>query len=218
MNLIFLGPPGSGKGTQSRLVKDRREIMILSTGEMLRSAIASGSEIGKKVETVMAAGQYVPDDIMISMIADRIEEPDCRKGFILDGFPRTTRQAEALDGMLKSRGLQLDGVIEMQIDEEELVRRIVGRFSCTKCGAGYHMEFQKPKVDGVCDVCGSTEFSRRPDDNVETVKARLETYRQQTSPLLPYYCAKGVLKTVDAIAEIEEVARQVESALTELAC
>jgi adenylate kinase len=211
VNLILLGPPGAGKGTQARKLQDDRGLVQLSTGDMLRAAVKSGSEIGRKAKAIMDAGKLVPDDIMISMIEERIGQPDCRKGFILDGFPRTAAQAEALDVMLARKGLKLDHVIEMAVDEAVLTRRIVGRYTCAKCGAGYHDTFQMPKVAGVCDICGSREFTRRADDNAETVRTRLEAYRAQTAPILPYYRAKGVLKSVDGMAAIEEVGRQIGS-------
>ena len=210
MNLILLGPPGAGKGTQAQELERRHSLVQLSTGDMLRATIASGSDLGKKLKEIVESGALVPDDIMIRMIAERIAEPDCKNGFILDGFPRTTAQAEALDKMLSDKGLELDHVIEMAVDADVLAKRIGGRFSCAKCGAGYHDEFQKPAVDGVCDHCGSREFSRRADDNPETVKARLEAYEKQTAPLLPYYRNKGQLRSVDAMASIEDVTREIE--------
>lgn len=213
MNIILLGPPGAGKGTQAKRIEDSRGLVQLSTGDMLRAAVASGSPLGCQAKEVMDAGMLMPDDLMIQMIAERIDQPDCKNGFILDGFPRTTRQAEALDEMLAGKGLRLHAVIEMQVDEEALVERITGRFSCAKCGAGYHDKFQKPKRAGVCDSCGGTEFKRRADDTEETVRTRLEAYRAQTAPILPYYRAKGVLQSVDGMAEIGEVTRQIEAKL-----
>ncbi|HMA16072.1 MAG: adenylate kinase [Bacteroidota bacterium] len=215
MNIILLGPPGAGKGTQAKRLEKRHNLVQLSTGDMLRAAVASGSELGRKAKSIMDAGHLVPDDLMIAMISDRIDQADCANGFILDGFPRTTPQAEALDRMLAEKGLKLDSVIEMKVDEEVLVDRITGRFTCATCGAGYHERYQKPKVAGVCDNCGGTEFKRRPDDNEETVRTRMAAYRQQTAPILPYYRQKGVLQAVDGMASIDEVTRQLEGVLAE---
>jgi len=213
MRLILLGPPGAGKGTQARKLQDERGLTQLSTGDMLRAAVKSDSEIGKRAKAVMDAGKLVSDDIMIAMIEERIAQADCKNGFILDGFPRTESQAQALDAMLARKGLKLDRVIEMAVDEKALTERIIGRYTCARCGAGYHNTFQKPKVAGVCDVCGSKDFTRRADDNAETVKTRLDAYRKQTQPILPYYRAKGVLKQIDGMAEIDEIARQIGRAL-----
>ena len=210
MKLILLGPPGAGKGTQAQELERRHHLIRLSTGEMLRATIASGSEFGKEVREITESGALVPDKIMIRMISERIVQPDCDDGFILDGFPRTTAQAEALDTMLAEKGLKLDHVIELSVDAEVLANRIGGRFSCAKCGAGYHDEFNKPGVDGLCDHCGYQEFTRRADDKPKTVKARLKAYEKLTAPLLPYYRDKGQLRTVDAMAAIEEVTREIE--------
>ena len=213
MNLILLGPPGSGKGTQAQRLQESHGLVQLSTGEMLRVAVASGSELGKQAKNIIEAGELVPDDIMVRMIAERINQPDCADGFILDGFPRTTGQARALDAMLAEKKLPLDYVIEMKVDTKVLTGRITGRYSCARCGAGYHDEFQKPEIEGKCDACGGTEFTRREDDNAETVQARLAAYEEQTAPLLPYYRKMGALRTVDGMAAIDEVTDQIEMVL-----
>jgi adenylate kinase len=213
MNLILLGPPGAGKGTQAKRLEDRHGLVQLSTGDMLRAVVASGVPLGQQAKEIMAAGKLMPDELMIEMIADRISKPDCATGFILDGFPRTVPQAEALDRMLEEKGLKLDHVIEMKVDDAALVERITGRYTCAKCGRGYHDKFETPKVDGVCDVCGSTEFTRRADDNAETVTTRLAAYHKQTAPILPYYKQRGVLETVDGMADIDVVTEQIEALL-----
>ncbi len=213
MRLILLGPPGSGKGTQAQELERRYDLIQLSTGEMLRDAIGSGSELGKKVKDIMESGSLVSDEIVVRMIADRIAHPDCEKGFILDGVPRTTAQAEALETMLEETDRPIDHVIAFDVDKDVLTRRISGRFSCAKCGAGYHDEFKKPERDGTCDLCGGTDFSRRSDDNPETVRARLDAYEAQTAPLLPFYREKGLLRRVDAMAEIKDVTAAIEKIL-----
>ena len=212
MNIVLLGPPGAGKGTQAKRLETKHNMVQLSTGDMLRQVVATGSELGQEAKRVMDAGQLMPDALMIQLISERIDR-DCGDGFILDGFPRTVRQAECLDQMLAEKGLKLDVVIEMKVDEEALIARITGRFSCSDCGAGYHDEFQRPKVAGVCDVCGGSEFVRRADDKEETVRARMEAYQRQTVPILPYYGDKGVLRTIDGMASIEVIASQIEATL-----
>jgi adenylate kinase len=214
MNIILLGPPGAGKGTQAQRLQAEKGMVQLSTGDMLRAAVASGSDLGKKAKDIMEKGELVPDSLMVGLIQDRIAQPDAAKGFILDGFPRTEAQAKALDEMLAKAGKKLDRVVEMEVDEKALTERIVGRFTCAKCGAGYHDKFKRPKVEGVCDVCGSKEFTRRKDDNAETMKTRMAAYRAQTEPLLPYYGARGVLRKVDGMAAMDDVYRQISGVLS----
>lgn len=209
MILILLGPPGAGKGTQAARIRDEYKIAHLSTGDMLRGAIAAGTEVGKQAKSVMDAGKLVSDDIIIRLVEERTAEEDCAPGFLLDGFPRTVAQAEALDGLLARKGLKLDAVIEFAVDDDALIGRISGRYSCAHCGAGYHDSFQKPKQDGVCDTCSGTEFKRRSDDTADAVRTRLTSYHDQTAPLLPYYRGKGALRTVDGMADIDVVTSQV---------
>ncbi len=213
MRLILLGPPGAGKGTQAQRIVEKHGIPQLSTGDMLRAAIAAGTETGMKAKAVMDAGKLVSDEIVIGIIAERIDQPDCAKGFILDGFPRTLVQADATEALLKAKNIELDSVIEIRVDDEVLADRIAGRYTCANCGAGYHDENLKPKVEGVCDRCGSTHFKRRPDDNRETVVARLQAYYKETSPLIGYYYAKGLLKSVDGMADIDDVTASIEAIL-----
>lgn len=209
MNVIFLGPPGAGKGTQSKRLEARYGIAQISTGDMLRAEVAAGTPIGKEAKAQMDSGQLVPDDVIIAMLESRIAQPDCAKGFILDGFPRTAGQAAALDSMLKRRGARIDVVLFLEVDENALADRIAGRFTCETCGAGYNDLFKKPKVEGTCDVCGGHSFVRREDDRRETVTARLAAYREQTAPILPYYEAEGRLYPVDGMADIDTVTAQV---------
>jgi adenylate kinase len=212
LNIILLGPPGAGKGTQAARLQASRDMIQLSTGDMLREARASGSRIGEQVKAIMDAGELVSDEIVTALIGERLDAcADC--GAIFDGFPRTKQQAEALDQLLSDRGRRLDHVIELAVDEEALVERITGRFTCAKCGTGYHDKFRPTKVDGVCDVCGSTEFKRRPDDNEQTVRRRMEEYRAKTAPILPFYEARGLVRRVNGMASVEEVAAQIDAIL-----
>jgi adenylate kinase len=217
MILILLGPPGAGKGTQAELLATRRGLVQLSTGNMLRTAVAAGTEIGIKAKPIMEKGALVPDEIVIGILAERIEQPDCKNGVILDGFPRTLAQASALDAMLARKGLKLDAVIELKVDDKVLVDRISGRFSCAKCGAGYHDAFRHTKVKGVCDACQSTELIRRKDDAPETVRERLMVYYRETSPLIGYYYCKGSLRSLDGMAPIDAVAGAIGGVLDGLA-
>ncbi len=205
MRLILLGPPGAGKGTQAIRIQDAYNIVQLSTGDMLRAAVAEGTEVGKRAKTIMEQGGLVPDDVIVAMIRDRIAQDDCKNGFILDGFPRTVAQAEALDAMLKQESQVLDTVIEMKVDDAVLAKRVSGRYTCSDCGEGYHDEFKQPEKPGECDKCGSQEFKRRADDNVETVTARLGAYHEQTAPLIPYYRAHNLLRSVNGMLSIDEV-------------
>lgn len=216
MIIILLGPPGAGKGTQASRIMDTRGLIQLSTGDMFRAAVDAETEVGKEAKEFMDAGKLVTDDIVIDIIADRIEKEDCNGGFLLDGFPRTLAQADALDQLLNNKGLKVDAVVEMKVIDESLVDRITGRYNCANCNQGYHDTHLKPQKAGVCDSCGSTNFTRRSDDNRETVVARLAAYHAQTAPLLPYYEEKGVLKTIDGMADIDDVTVQINAVLNKL--
>jgi adenylate kinase len=214
--LILLGPPGAGKGTQAKGIAARHGLVQLSTGDMLRAAVKAGSAIGRKAKAIMDKGELVPDAIVIKIISDRLEQPDCRVGAILDGFPRNLTQAAALDGVLAERNKKVDLVVELKVDDELLIRRIAGRFTCARCGEGYNDEFKRPCVEGVCDVCGSRSFTRRPDDDAQTVRTRLMVYYRETAPLIGYYFCKGNLRSLDGMAPIAEVAQEIDGVLEEV--
>jgi len=211
-NIILLGPPGAGKGTQAARLQAERGMVQLSTGDMLRAAVAKGTPVGLQAKAVMDAGELVSDAIVSALIGEHLDAIG-GKGAIFDGYPRTQAQAEALDLLLTDRGRTLDHVIELVVDEDELVRRICGRFTCANCGAPYHDEFKQPKADGVCDVCGSTEFKRRPDDNEQTVRTRMAEYRAKTAPILPYYEQRGLVRPVDGMASVADVAGAIDAIL-----
>lgn len=216
MNIIFLGPPGAGKGTQSKRLEARYGIAQISTGDMLRAEVKAGSDVGREAKSLMDEGKLVPDTIIVSMLESRIQQPDCAKGFILDGFPRTVAQAEALDVVLARLSRKIDVVLMLEVDEDALADRIAGRFSCAKCGASYNDVSKPTQVADTCDLCGSHEFTRRADDNRETVASRLTAYRNETLPLLPYYEDKVMVAFIDGMAPIDEVSGQIDSTMAEV--
>ncbi|MBB3346979.1 adenylate kinase [Sphingomonas sp. BK069] len=212
MNIILLGPPGAGKGTQAQRLVEERDMVQLSTGDMLRAAVKAGTPVGLQAKAVMEAGELVSDAIVSALIGERMDA-GTGSGAIFDGYPRTAAQADALDLLLTERGQTLDHVIELEVDEDALVERIVGRFTCAVCGTGYHDTFKRPKVEDVCDVCGASEFKRRPDDNEQTVRTRMAEYRAKTAPIIPIYESRGLVRRVDGMAEIGQVTAAIESIL-----
>ena len=216
MKLMLVGPPGAGKGTQAERIEKNLHIIQLSTGEMLRTAVAAGTDVGIQAKSLMESGSLVPDELVTSIVSQRVEEPDCAGGYLLDGFPRTLGQAASLEKMLGAKGQKLDAVIEIRVDDDALVERISGRFSCGECGAGYHDKYKMPRTEGVCDECGASDFKRRADDNEETLRSRLLAYYKETSPLIGFYTCKGNLVTVDGMGSIDEVAAEIEKLLENL--
>ena len=204
--LILLGPPGAGKGTQARMLEEKFGLVQLSTGDLLRAAVAAGTEAGKAAKAVMEAGDLVSDEIVLAILKDRLAEDDVAKGVILDGFPRTTAQAEALDDLLADSGQKVNAAISLEVEDDAMVERVSGRYTCATCGEGYHDTFKQPAQEGVCDKCGGNTFKRRADDNAETVRARLEAYHAQTAPLIAYYEGRGCLETIDAMGDITTIA------------
>jgi len=213
MNIILLGPPGAGKGTQATRLVEGRKMIQLSTGDILRAAVKEGTEVGKMADEIMKAGKFFPDELMAQILGEHMDKLPPETGIIFDGYPRTARQAELLDELMAARGRTLDHVVELAVDEEALVDRITGRFTCATCGEGYHDRYKQPKVAGTCDVCNAQEFKRRPDDNEETVRTRMAEYRAKTAPILPIYEARGLVSRVDGMAGIAEVGQAIDDIL-----
>jgi adenylate kinase len=214
MDIILLGPPGAGKGTQASRLEDEHGMVQLSTGDMLRAAVKAGTEVGLKAKALMDAGELVPDEVVSGIIGDKLDELGPEKSVIFDGYPRTAAQAASLDEILSARNRSLAHVIELAVDEDALVERIVGRFTCGNCGEGYHDSFKQPAKEGVCDVCGSADFKRRPDDNEETVRTRMKEYRAKTAPILPIYEARKIVRKVNGMGSMAEVNDAIEAVLS----
>lgn len=214
MDIILLGPPGAGKGTQAGRLEDEHGMIQLSTGDMLRAAVKAGTEVGKKAKSLMDAGELVPDEVVSGIIGDKLDDLGADASVIFDGYPRTAAQAVSLDEILTARDRALDCVVELEVDEDALVERIVGRFTCGNCGEGYHDTFKQPAKEGVCDACGASQFKRRPDDNEETVRTRMKEYRAKTEPILPIYEARGIVKKVDGMGDMDAVSKAIEGVLS----
>ncbi len=217
VNLILLGPPGAGKGTQARMLMDRFGFVQLSTGDLLRGAVSAGTEAGLAARAVMERGELVSDQIVLAVLKERLDQPDVAAGTILDGFPRTAAQAEALDTLLAERGQKIDAVISLEVDDDAMIARVAGRYTCAACGEGYHDSFKQPETDGVCDKCGGSEMKRRADDNADTVRTRLQAYHADTAPLIDYYAARGTLTAIPAMGEIGEIADRMNAIVSPLA-
>ena len=215
MNIILLGPPAAGKGTQAKILMESRGMVQLSTGDMLRAAVSAGTDVGRRAKAIMDAGELVSDEIVNAIVSERLDQPDVAKGVIFDGYPRTDVQAKALDVLLEEKGLTLNCAVSMDVDDDQLIDRVTGRYTCANCGEGYHDRHKLPATGGVCDKCGATEFKRRPDDNAETFPIRLSEYHEETAPLIAYYRRAGKLKTVDGMADIDVVSAAIEAALLE---
>jgi adenylate kinase len=213
MNIILLGPPGAGKGTQAKMLIDKYRMPQISTGDILRAAVKEGTPLGKEAKSYMDKGQLVPDSVVIGIVEDRIQQPDCRNGYMLDGFPRTVPQAEALDEMLRKRKAKIDHVVSVEVARDELVKRLTGRRTCRECGAGFHVHFDPPKKAGTCDKCGG-ELYQRDDDNEKTVTARLQVYESQTLPLIEYYKKQGKLRPVDGVGEMKTIFERISKVLS----
>lgn len=216
VRIILLGPPGAGKGTQAARLTEKFGIVAISAGDLFRARVKDPNDpLGNEIKKILESGKLVPDEVTIQMISERLDKPDCKNGFILDGFPRSVKQAEGLEKMLKEKNMSLDFVIQLAVDDDKLVDRISGRYACSQCGEGYHDKFKQPRIENTCDQCRAVgQFSRRSDDNADTVRQRLDTYHSQTAPILPFYAERGMLQIVDGMADMDAVTREIESVIS----